>query len=188
MNEQIKQLSDSLSKKTERLGFAMTIADLSTPDHELIMVNNAFCEMTGFGEEMIGQNCRFLQSDCENSEARAEIRQAIETGQRTQVILKNRRKNGEFFNNLLLMEFVASKDGSTTLAVGTQFDLGSGDPGYILSSDHANGLSRVHRALNAELETRLERRRVASESAVRLVKSWIVLAEAGAPSAERRPQ
>ena len=41
----------------------------------LVVANGAFLDLSGYArDEVLGRNCRFLQDDLENEEARAEVR------------------------------------------------------------------------------------------------------------------
>lgn len=166
----------SLEQTLNRVPFALTLSNVSTPDEPLIFMNKAFRKMTGCTKEHLGQNCRFLQAEFTNEEARAEINLALAERRRTQVVLKNRRMDGTMFHNLLRLEFVGPYEGFPELAVGTQFDLGQGDPDtQITESVEGDRRDVFHTAKNRGLEIMLERRRIASASAVRLLESWCIL-------------
>eukprot|EP00928_Gymnodinium_smaydae_P074621 TRINITY_DN57650_c0_g1_i1.p1 TRINITY_DN57650_c0_g1~~TRINITY_DN57650_c0_g1_i1.p1 ORF type:complete len:711 (+),score=116.34 TRINITY_DN57650_c0_g1_i1:93-2225(+) len=83
--------------------FAVTVADPSSPDVPLLAVSPAFEQMTGYdAKDILGINCRFLSQDCDmDLEIRAKLRSVSRTGQPFRAVLKNRRKNGELFANLL---------------------------------------------------------------------------------------
>lgn len=164
-----------LEDKLEKLPFPLTISDISQPDHPLIFMNSAFRHVTGYGPEMLGTNCRFLQSGLPNEDARAEIRECLAVAGKVQVVLKNRRKNGQEFDNLLMLETLAGQDGAPGLAIGSQFDIGQelGEPATKIMSDRFPTL--ISDLGSQAQRLRIERRRLMSDAAVRLVQSWTVL-------------
>ena len=165
----------SLDAVLDRASCPLTLSDLDQDDQPLIYMNRAFREMTGTTDAHLGQNCRFLQGDLENEAARAEIRLALKEDRRTQVVLKNQRLNGEIFYNLLLLEPILTKLDTRRLALGAQFELAVHEleefsPGPV----QGNGCLTKNMTDTA-LQVRLERRRVATSSAVQLVRSFLTL-------------
>ncbi|MEJ6396447.1 PAS domain-containing protein [Yoonia sp. 208BN28-4] len=167
----------SLAGTLEGLPFALSLSDLTLPDQPLIFMNAQFRDMTGYGEEQLGQNCRFLQGDLENTEARAEIRLALQSGRRTQVVLQNRRKDGSQFANLLLLDHVGDQNTKMQFAVGTQFELSEADLDILNNVAPTIGDRAIDKVSDAALRIRLQRRRIASDSATRLLNSWMILNE-----------
>lgn len=54
----------------------MTVTDPHRPDNPVIFANKAFLRMTGYAmDEIVGQNCRFLQGKDTDSETVAGIRE-----------------------------------------------------------------------------------------------------------------
>lgn len=84
-------------------GFAVTLADPTGLDFELIAVSTCFEELTGyFRDDIVGENCRFLNSDCPMHPAqRAGLHNTCETGNPFLSVLVNRKKSGELFLNFL---------------------------------------------------------------------------------------
>eukprot|EP00933_Yihiella_yeosuensis_P077357 TRINITY_DN8775_c3_g1_i1.p1 TRINITY_DN8775_c3_g1~~TRINITY_DN8775_c3_g1_i1.p1 ORF type:complete len:356 (-),score=44.44 TRINITY_DN8775_c3_g1_i1:127-1194(-) len=82
--------------------FCVTVADPRSNDQELIAVSDQFELMTGYSRsEILGKNCRFLDT-CDTSPAELlRLRQACKTGEPFIGVIKNRRKSGEYFMNLL---------------------------------------------------------------------------------------
>jgi PAS domain-containing protein len=85
--------------------FSVAIALPSSLDCELVAVSSAFEKLTGYDrQEIVGENCRFLNNGCELEEGQRQgLQQASETGCPFTGVLWNRRKGGEFFRNLLSM-------------------------------------------------------------------------------------
>ena len=64
--------------------------------------NKAFEKLTGYSQaEIIGRNCRFLQGEDREQEARYQIHAAMEQHQNIEVTLRNYKKNGDLFHNHL---------------------------------------------------------------------------------------
>lgn len=82
----------------------ISIADARQPDLPLIYCNPMFERISGYSrEEVLGRNCRFLQSgDCNQTEL-PRMRAALQLGEPCQVVLRNYRKNGsQFWNEITL--------------------------------------------------------------------------------------
>jgi PAS domain S-box-containing protein len=81
---------------------AVSIVDVCAPDQPLVLVNDAFCRLTGYARaEVLGRNCRLLQHADSDPSAIALVRQAIEAGQPVSAVLRNRRRDGSAFWNAL---------------------------------------------------------------------------------------
>ncbi|MCP9805310.1 DUF3365 domain-containing protein [Cyanobium sp. T1B-Tous] len=82
----------------------ISIADMNKPDEQLIYVNNAFVEITGYPKELaIGYNCRFLQGPDTDPQELARLRQCIRDGQSFAGELINYRMDGTRFLNRLTL-------------------------------------------------------------------------------------
>ncbi|MEK1941386.1 MAG: EAL domain-containing protein [Pseudomonas sp.] len=82
----------------------ISIADARQPDLPLIYCNPMFERITGYSRaEVLGQNCRFLQSDDRNQSELHLLRAALQRGDGAQVVVRNYRKNGTpFWNEITL--------------------------------------------------------------------------------------
>ncbi len=101
--------------------FGITIADPSQADNPLIYVNDGFCELTGYPrDEILGQNCRFLQGDATREDPVEQMRTAIEVEEPVTVELRNYRKNGTMFWNRVTMVPIRSESGTVTRWLGYQ--------------------------------------------------------------------
>lgn len=80
----------------------LIITDMLAPEQPVIFVNRAFQQITGYhSDEVVGENCRFLQGDDTAQPALETLRQAIIKGVSCTVELRNYRKDGgTFFNQL----------------------------------------------------------------------------------------
>ncbi len=102
----------------------VTLADPDLPDMPIVYANQSFLEMTGYTmEDVIGKNCRFLQADDRDQEARREIKDAIREKQSVVVTLRNYRNNGELFYNRLKITPLFGKNQSIIYYLGVQYDV-----------------------------------------------------------------
>jgi PAS domain S-box-containing protein len=109
---------------THQSPIGVTIADASREDEPLIYVNDTFSELTGYPrEEILGQNCRFLQGQATRAEPVAELRAAIEDERPTTVELRNHRKDGSVFWNRVTISPVEDEAGSVSHFLGFQQDI-----------------------------------------------------------------
>lgn len=96
--------SEFIQKRGDEFPFCVTLVDTSLPDQPLIYVNASFRNRTGYtNEEILGNNCRFLQNGKGDPEARKAIRTAIEKRRPIMRDLVNYKKNGEIFYNRLVL-------------------------------------------------------------------------------------
>jgi len=81
------------------------LSELSDPDAHIIAASPAFCKVTLYScEEVLGQNCRFLQGPKTDYRDIQQIRAAIKNRKGTNVSVLNYRKDGsEFDNNFALL-------------------------------------------------------------------------------------
>jgi len=102
----------------------ITISDATKPDFPIIYANDKFFELTGYSsDEIMGNNCRFLQNDDTDQEALDELRHAIRNGLQCRVSLRNYRKDGTMFWNDLSIYPVRDASGRVTHYVGEQNDI-----------------------------------------------------------------
>ena len=93
-------------------------------DKILIYVNPAFERLTGYSsEEILYQDCRFLQSGDRDQEALPLIRDALNREGTCREILRNYRKDGTPFWNELSLSTVKNPADGQTYFVGVQKDV-----------------------------------------------------------------
>lgn len=93
-------------------------------DNILIYVNPAFERMTGYSsEEILYQDCRFLQAGDRDQEAVTVIREALSSGGSCREILRNYRKDGTPFWNELSLSTVKNPGDGQTYFIGVQKDV-----------------------------------------------------------------
>jgi PAS domain S-box-containing protein len=93
-------------------------------DNILIYVNPAFERLTGYSsEEILYQDCRFLQSGDRDQESLELIRDTLREGGSCREILRNYRKDGTPFWNELSLSTVKNADDGQTYFIGVQKDV-----------------------------------------------------------------
>ena len=125
----------------EQASIALTISSCAVEDQPLIFVNQAFCNLSGYdADEIVGQNCRFLQKDLREQEARFRMRRFI-TGESTKRQLRcslvNFRRDGTPFVNLVYLSQIAAEDGRTRYIFASQFDATTRAPEHLAEYDEA---------------------------------------------------
>ena len=100
---------------------AIIITDL---EGNIEYANPAFEKITGYTiEETLGRNCRFLQNGDSDQPGLEMIRSAIHAREEGVALLRNYRKDGQFFWNDVHIAPVPDPDGSTTHFVGVLNDI-----------------------------------------------------------------
>ncbi|WP_126975431.1 PAS domain-containing protein [Frigidibacter oleivorans] len=156
----------------ERSAVALTLADLEAEDSPLVAANGRFSDLTGYAAaQVLGRNCRFLQVPGENATERAEIRRAIAERTELQVILRNRRKDGSEFDNLLFLNPV--RIGPHAYMLGSQFELADRAGARDGAPRHANLLADdIGRIMDKAGQLQMGYRRHLAETATFLVGRW----------------
>lgn len=105
----------------------IVVCDAQQPDLPIVYVNPTFERVTGYTkEEALGHNCRFLQSeenDSDNELALSEIREALKNGRDVSAVLRNHRKDGTPFWNDLYLSPIRNDKNQITHFVGIQNDI-----------------------------------------------------------------
>ena len=123
-NLQISEEKDLLAATIEGSSSGIAISDARGNDHPLLYVNRAFEEMTGFlADEILGQNCRFLTDEPEDSVERLRIRAAVQANEAGTFLLRNKTKNGKRFWNELSLAPILDQEGRVKNLVATQRDV-----------------------------------------------------------------
>jgi len=113
-----------IEKATDVAAEGIIITDALQPHNPIIYVNDGFVRITGFSkEEILGQNCRFLQGKDTNPQSIDLIRQAVREQREVIVELLNYRKDGTPFWNRLSITPLKDNAGKTTHFVGVQSDI-----------------------------------------------------------------
>jgi PAS domain S-box-containing protein len=102
----------------------VTLADPDLEDCPIIYANKAFERLTGYDQdEIIGLNCRFLQGEDRDQDARYKIKEGMEKHEVIEVTLRNFKKDGTLFHNhLKITPLLDSKD-RVLYYLGVQYDI-----------------------------------------------------------------
>ena len=122
---QLEQTVEDLKLKERAMDEApvgITITDPSREDNPLIYCNEQFERLTGY-EDVIGENCRFLQGEGTDPDTRAQIREAVDDDRPVSVDILNYRKEGASFWNKLDIAPLHDDTGAVTYFVGFQADI-----------------------------------------------------------------
>lgn len=129
----------------------LTLASCRHDDLPLVLVNEPFEELTGYSQaEMLGHNCRFLQGSNDSTDARTEIRVAIDSKRDACVSLVNARKDGSLFLNKLFLFPIFALEGSLEFYLGTQFEEQQNDPSKT-AGRHMATLGQLFRSVDDTL-------------------------------------
>lgn len=102
----------------------IVIAEQEGDENILIYVNKGFERLTGYSaDEILYQDCRFLQGDDRDQPALEKIRKAIRDNQPCREIVRNYRKDGTLFWNELSITPVFDDADQLTYFIGVQKDV-----------------------------------------------------------------
>ena len=160
----------------EKSPVALTLADARLPDMPLVVANAAFLDLTGYDrDEVMGRNCRFLQADLPNDDARTEVHAVIARGGQGQIVFRNRTKSGEDFDNLLFLQGLEERYGTARYFIGSQFLLEPSVTERRIDSHLAHIDAAVARVLESQNSLRVEQRRMFANAAYAVANAWLAL-------------
>lgn len=118
-------ISFSLLKQAiDEANDGLIIAEREGDDTIIIYVNKAFERLTGYTqEEILYQDCRFLQGSDREQAPRAQIKRAIADHLPCRVRLRNYRKDGSMFWNELSITPIRNDEDGLTYFIGIQHDV-----------------------------------------------------------------
>ena len=120
----IDQHHDIFFAAVERTRMPMIVTDPHQPDNPIIFANRAFIRMTGYAiEELIGNNCRFLQGPDTDRDTISEVRDAVMEHREFATEILNYRKDGSSFWNALFVSPVFNRSGDLVYFFGSQLDV-----------------------------------------------------------------
>jgi len=121
----------------------IVVAEQEGDDNILIYANPAFETLTGYAsEDILYQDCRFLQADDRDQPGLAAIRAALKAKKPCRQIIRNYRKDGSAFWNELSITPVFNEADQLTYYIGIQKNV----------TEHVQAQERV-KQLEAELAT-----------------------------------
>lgn len=94
------------------------------PDNPLVFVNEAFEKLTHYSAEaMLGKNCRCLQCDETDEEARRVLREAVKNEDEATVDIVNERADGTRFLNRVVIAPIRDDAGTVRAFLGIQSEI-----------------------------------------------------------------
>lgn len=102
----------------------IVVAEQEGDDNILIYANPAFQRLTGYKvDDILYQDCRFLQGDDRDQHGLGVIREAIRSNKPCRQIVRNYRKDGSAFWNELSITPVFNEADQLTYFIGIQKDV-----------------------------------------------------------------
>ena len=102
----------------------VTLADPDLDDCPIIYANKAFERLTGYShDDIVGLNCRFLQGEDRDQEARYKIKEGMKKNEVIAVTLRNYKKDGTLFHNHLKITPLLDNKGRVLYFLGVQYDI-----------------------------------------------------------------
>ncbi len=102
----------------------VVVTDPLQHDNPIVLANPGFTTMTGYEfEEVVGQNCRFLQGPQTDDAAVDQVRQAMKQRRTATAVMQNYRKDGTPFWNELTISPVFNEAGELISFIGLQRDI-----------------------------------------------------------------
>lgn len=122
----------------------VTLADPDLEDAPIIYANKAFERLTGYShDEIVGHNCRFLQGEDREQDARFAIANAIKKHEAVEVTLRNYKKDGTLFHNHLKIIPLLDKKQRVIYYLGVQYDI----TGQVNASNEIKALTDLLNAM-----------------------------------------
>ncbi|KAH8098642.1 PAS domain-containing protein [Aureococcus anophagefferens] len=115
---------DAMSASMADVG--LVVSDMRVPGIPLCLINEGFEATTGYGKDMVGQKCSFLQGAETPTYLIEEIVDALRGGESLVVKLPNYKRDGESFQCLLTLKPVFDAWDKYSYCVGAQVDLTDG--------------------------------------------------------------
>lgn len=113
-----------LQLMVEHSNDGIVVAEQEGNDCILIYTNPAFERLTGYcADDILYQDCRFLQGEDHDQPGIAVIREAIRLGKPCRQVLRNYRKDGSLFWNELSITPVHNETDQLTYYIGIQHDV-----------------------------------------------------------------
>ncbi len=117
---------DELFRRTaDSAPIGMVLVDATDPALPLVYANPEFCNLCGYPlADLVGRNLRFLQGEDREQDARHRLRESLERGEGTRVLLRNYRKDGSLFWNEMSVIPVRDAESFITHFAGFHRDAG----------------------------------------------------------------
>ncbi|MCE7794080.1 PAS domain-containing protein [Salipaludibacillus sp. CUR1] len=122
----MKNIPEIKNKIFERTQLVVIITDADQEDNPIIYANRGFTELTGYTEEeVLGQNCRFLQGEDTDPKAIKKLKDAVRNFEAASIDILNYKKNGEPFWNQLHIDPIYIEEDNKRYFIGMQKDITS---------------------------------------------------------------
>lgn len=122
-----KQLEENIHLRDSAISTStngIAIVDVRLPNKPIVYVNKAFERITGYRSiDVIGQNCRLLQSYDGSQEQLDQLAEAMQKAKKCTVLVRNYNKNGNLFWTELHIAPVFSRMGKLTHYIEVQNDI-----------------------------------------------------------------
>ena len=103
---------------------SFVITDPSLPDNPIIFASKGFLDLSGYTlDEVLGRNCRFMQSPNADPNQVKLLREGISRGVDVSVCLLNVRADGTEFYNQIFVAALRDADGNIANYVGVQLEV-----------------------------------------------------------------
>nr|1G28_A Chain A, PHY3 PROTEIN [Adiantum capillus-veneris]1G28_B Chain B, PHY3 PROTEIN [Adiantum capillus-veneris]1G28_C Chain C, PHY3 PROTEIN [Adiantum capillus-veneris]1G28_D Chain D, PHY3 PROTEIN [Adiantum capillus-veneris]1JNU_A Chain A, Phy3 Protein [Adiantum capillus-veneris]1JNU_B Chain B, Phy3 Protein [Adiantum capillus-veneris]1JNU_C Chain C, Phy3 Protein [Adiantum capillus-veneris]1JNU_D Chain D, Phy3 Protein [Adiantum capillus-veneris] len=103
---------------------SFVITDPRLPDNPIIFASDRFLELTEYTrEEVLGNNCRFLQGRGTDRKAVQLIRDAVKEQRDVTVQVLNYTKGGRAFWNLFHLQVMRDENGDVQYFIGVQQEM-----------------------------------------------------------------
>jgi PAS domain S-box-containing protein len=136
----------------DRAQTPMVICDPRQAGNPIVMVNQAFLDLTGYPrQEVVGRNCRLLQGPLSAREAVEALGRAVAEARAVEVEILNYRKDGSSFWNRVTLSPVHDEAGALLYFFGSQLDVTQQRLAQASEAEDIRALMREidHRAMNA---------------------------------------
>lgn len=151
-NNTFKRNVDLLIRALDTSVCGIVLTDNCQPDNPIIYCNTAFEKISGYStKETIGRNCRFLQGQDCDQQARQVIRQAVFNGESCHLEIRNYRKDGTLFWNELFLSPVKDEQGKVTHFIGVQNDISAKKQAELALLRHQQTMEKQIQERTAEL-------------------------------------
>ncbi|KAK1348941.1 putative LOV domain-containing protein [Heracleum sosnowskyi] len=139
----VPKVSQELKAALATLQQTFVVSDATKPDLPVVYASTGFFQMTGYSvDEVIGNNCRFLQGPETDRNEVAKIRNAVETGTSYCGRVFNYKKDGTPFWNLLTVTPIKDDSGNTIKFIGMQVEVSKYTEGKNEKELRPNGLPK----------------------------------------------
>ncbi len=119
---------------------AICLADKALPDTPIVLINQAFCDATGYSaKDALGRNCRFLQPPGGAGPVRFRMRHflADRSQENARFVIPNISGDGTPFLNVVYMAKI-HREGLPELILGSQFRVEQGHLDTLTYEDALN--------------------------------------------------